>query len=375
MKNLFLIILAFVTFSRLWASAETKRESLMNRIKNDPRLRALPSRKGETARTQSTQMSLAAEAVWGVEALDPLQQRAWAQALWQSWYVAAPKPKPLLLRYPASAERAALRALNTFARLGRSEETPPWIVLTAPAAPPLLAPPPVRVLSLSLIHRASRFVNLTEWLTAAAAAPACRVIMTMPYEEAMSSPAARSCEVHEIPEEDASYCAAVAAEIITKHFGALPPASVELTRLEQILIEAGRAQIAAPVSLLARHLQCEQQSLCAALQHSRLRAFVFWFDEKSERMLAFRGAWLARMLRPQQVNGEYDPLFAMMSALKPAVQAERNFLLHLLMALQAQGHRELAAQLQQEHARLFEQVREQLEACDEREAWANWGRL
>lgn len=240
MKFMFFEIIAFVTVSKLWTSAENKWASWMSRIKTEPRVRANHSRKGRPMRTQISTSNLETEAVWSVEALDPLQQRAWAQALWQ-----AAAHKPLLLYYKPCAERAALRALNAFARLSRSAETPPGVVLAEPRLNAMLAPAPSRVLSLCLLHRASRFVNLAEWLAQAPAA--CRIVLTMPEAEAKISRAARSCEPVEIPTEEESYCGAVAQEILQKHFGA----STTLSQLEEIVTEAGIAELALPVCLLA----------------------------------------------------------------------------------------------------------------------------
>ncbi|MEK7727851.1 MAG: hypothetical protein AAB354_05515 [candidate division KSB1 bacterium] len=360
-------IVAFVMLNKLWASAETKWESLMNRIRTEPRVRANPIRRGAPMRTQMMPTNFEPEAVWGVEALDPLQQRAWAQALWQRWYHAAQAPKPLLLLYQPSAERAAMRALNTLARLSRSEECAPWLVLETPQHAPWLAPP-VRALSLYLIHRASRFVNAQEWLRLALAAPACRVVLTVPVEEASQLRDLADFEIIEAPQEEPSYRDTVANEILAKHFGALPPVGAPLSALEQILLAAGHAEIALPMSLLARHLRCEQATLCETVQRSRLREFVFWGEEKPERTIAFRGAWLARKLTPLQQPGEYEALDDMIAAVDSRSPYERNFLLQLLLAIRAQKG---AEHMLEKYAEVFSPARENAEAGMECQAWNN----
>jgi len=363
MRVLCFAIVAFVMLNKLWASAETKWESLMNRIKSEPRLRANPIRRGAPMRTQIMPTNLEAEAVWGVEALDPLQQRAWAQTLWQRWYHATQKPKPMLLLYHPCAERAAMRALNTLARLSRSEECAPGVVLVEPQHAPWLAPP-VRALSLYLIHRASRFVNVQEWLQLAGAAPACRAVLSVPYAEARALRELAEFEIVEIPQEEPSYCDAVADELIAKHFGALPPVGAPLSALEQILIAAGNAEIALPMSLLARHLRCEQAALRETLQRARLRELMIAAQEADT--LAFRGAWLARKLAPLQQPGEYEALGEMIAAVDSRSQSERNFLLHLVLALRAQGS---AEHVLEQYAEVFSQARENAEADMECQAW------
>lgn len=363
MRILCFAIVAFVVVHKLWASAETKWELLMNRMRTEPRSRTNPMRRGASMQTQIVQTNLAPETVWGVEVFDPLQQRAWAEALWQRWYHAGERRKPLLLVYQPSAERAAMRALNTLVRLSRAEECAPWVVLVEPQSGYSLAPP-VPALSLYVLHRASRFANVKAWLTQAARSSACRVVLTAPNEEVHMLGAVADFEVVEIPAEETSYCDAVAEEILAKHFGALPPVGEPLSMLERILIAAGIAELALPINLLARQLQCEATKLCETISRSRLRELVVFAAETGT--IAFRGAWLARKLWPEAQSTACQTLNELITNVNTQSLRERFFLLQLLLAARARGR---AEEVLAQHAETFRQARQCAREGEERQAW------
>ncbi len=333
----------------------------MNRIRTEPRARTNPLRRGMPMRTQIVPTNFDPETVWGVEALDPLQQRAWAEDRWREWYQTEPRRKPLLLCYHPAAERAAVRVLNSFARLSRSAECAPWVVLAESQRVPWLAPP-VPALSLYLIHHASRIANVKAWLAGALAAPACRVALTAPYEEATLLGAAADFEVVEIPGEEASYCDAVADEILAQHFGAGAP----LSALERFVIAAGVAEIALPLGLLARRFQIEAATLCETIARSRMRELVTVASERNT--VAFRGAWLARKLMAEQESVAHETLFELVSVADVRIPNERDFLLQLLLAARAQGGAESAFE---QHAEIFRRAQEHAEAGEEAQAWAS----
>lgn len=359
MRILCFAIVAFVVVHKLCASAETKWESFMSRIRTEPRSRTNPMRRGAPMQTQIVPTNLDPEQAWGVEALDPLQQRAWAEVLWQRWYRDSKSRKPLLLLYEAGAERAAMRVLNTFARLSRLEECAPWVVLVESRSAIMLAPP-VPALSLYLAHRASRFANVKEWLEQTANNSACRVVLTAPMAEGSMLREFADFEVVEIPAEEPSYCEAVANELVAKYFGETTP----LSGLERILLSAGCAEIALPMSLLERKLQCEPAALRETLERSRLRELVLLSPETNS--VSFRGAWLARKLFPEPQGVEYEALFELVEPVAVESRCERNFLLQLMLALRAQGK---AERWLEPHAEILRRARQCANEGEEAPAW------
>lgn len=389
--TLILCVLAVALLSRLWGQAETKRASSFCRPKREPGSRTNYFRKGDAMRTQTTQQSLEAERVWGVEALDPLQQRAWAATLWQrvQGKVANREPKrdcdklsrasalaPVVLQFGPTAEPAAIRAVNTLARIARTEAPHATVYLVAPDTDPLLAPPPVRGESLFLIHRANRLVNWKEWLHKARALSYCRVVMTVSQAEAAPLLDDLHGEVLTIPEVPPDYCEQRSMAVLTKSFGDELPGAASLARWEQILVEAGSAEVMLPVSLLARHLALDGHELIHMLQTSRMQELLYWSAPQKQQagMVMFKGSYLAKKIAPAIVAGEYHTLFALLSEVDPQSPQERAFALGLLTALRAQGCDTMAERLQHQYTSRFTQIRRRVVNCPERQAWASFDR-
>ncbi len=375
--------LAAALLCKLWANTETRRGLLPHKPRREPGSRTNHFGKGDAMRTQSTQQSLEAERVWGVEALDPLQQRAWAENIWQELQNKISNQKPgkhdransialLVLQFGSTSEPAAIRALNTLARIARTEAPHVTVWLVGPDTDPLLPPPPVGCESLFLIHRVTRFVNWKEWRQHARALPQCRAIVTV--SQAESTPLLESVPDAplNLPEVTPEDCEQRGLEVLAKSFGDELPGATSLSRWEKILVESGIAEVALPVSLLARHLALDAEKLSDMMQASRLKDFLYWsgYEAKSPAQVAFRGAWPARKIAPAIVAGEYPALFALLADANPHLQEERTFILALLMALRAQGCAASAIFLQKRYAGLFAQARRFGRDCPERQAWA-----
>lgn len=389
--TVFVCLLAVALFSKMWANADAKRGGLFHRPKREPASRTNHFRKGDAMRTQTTQRSLEAERVWGVEALDPLQQRAWAETIWQRLQgkVSNRVPErdsdklsqasalaPVVLRFGPTAEPAAIRALNTLARIARIEAPHATVYLVAPDADPLLAPPPVRCESLFLIHRANRFVNWREWLHEARALSYCRVVITVSQAESGPLLDYLHDEALTIPEVAQDHCEQRSMEVLTKSFGDELPGAASLSRWEQILVEAGMAGVLLPVSLLARHLALDSFALIHMMQTSRLKELLYWPAPRKQQadMVMFKGSYLAKKIAPAIVAGEYHALFALLIDVDPQSSQERAFSLGLLAALRAQGCDTMGERLQHQHASLFTQIRRLVVNCPERQAWASFDR-
>lgn len=385
--TLILCVLAVALFSRLWGQVETKRAISFSRPKREPGSRTNQFRKGDAMRTQTTQQSLEAERVWGVEALDPLQQRAWAEGIWKKLQNKAPSQEPgkrdransvapIVLQYGATAEPAAIRALNTLARMARTEAPHATVYLVAPDADPLLAPPPVRCESLFLIHRANRFVNWKEWLHQARALSYCRVVITVSQEEAAPLLDYVHGTALTIPEVTQDYCEQKSHEILARSFGNELPAVSSLSRWEQILVEAGIAEVMLPVSLLARHLALARFELIEMIRTSRMKELLYWsaLQKQQAGMIMFRGSYLAKKIAPAIINGEYHALSALLIDVDPHSPQERAFSLGLLAALRAQGCDTMGERLQHQYAALFTQIRRLVVNCPERQAWTYFDR-
>ncbi|MDZ7305299.1 MAG: hypothetical protein ONB44_24510 [candidate division KSB1 bacterium] len=314
--------------------------------------------------TRTRQYGLAAERIWGVEVMDPLQQHEWAQRLWQHLHAPLGPPRPLLLVYSPAAERSAIRSLITLARIARHHV--PAVFISTPEGLPWLETDPTQWQGLHLIHHGSRFLNLAVWRKIVAELPACRVVITAPDDEYEFMPDHHDFDIVHVPEEEPEYCAHKAEEIIAAYFRAASPSPTPPDRMEEILFEAGTARVAVPLSLLARHLRRDRMTVMKTLQSSRLQAFI-WCSEDEE-LVFFRGRWLVEKLASKDKRGHYPHLVMLLDDCDPAVPAERFFFLHFLVALRARGFPHQAARLQDFYHHLFYYACQFADA-HERPAW------
>ncbi len=292
--------------------------------------------------------------------MDPLEQHEWAQRLWQRLDAPAGSPRPLLLVYSPAAERSAIRSLITLARIARRHAHA--VFISTLKALPLLETNPTQWQGLHLIHHGSRFLNLAVCRKIAAEFPACRVVVTAPADEYEFMPDHQDFDVVHVPEEEPEYCTRKADEIIAAYFRATLPSPAQPDRVEQILVEAGMAGVAVPLSLLTRHLHHDRTTVMEALQSQRLQAFI-WYSVDGG-MVAFRGRWLAEKLAPEVKRGHYPHLAALLDCCDPAVPAERIFFLNLLVALRAQGFSHQAGHLQEFYHHHFYYARQRADSSE-----------
>jgi hypothetical protein len=328
-------------------------------------------RKGKLMQTRTTNHAIDAESIWGLEVMDPLEQRVWAQSLWQRLSSPGPASRSLLLLYSPAAERAALRALTALAIISREESFA--VHRFAPGFLPVL--PAVRLTAPAtlLIHHSNRFVNLDEWLMQIASpSPACRVILTAPAAEFELIAGSAKFDSVLVPEEDPDYCEHRANEILDKFFRSAASASPELERIEPILIEAGMAEVRLPLTLLARHVRSQNGALIEKLQGSRLRKFIWWPEASAEtsRTVAFRGRWLAERMAATPAR-PFPRLIALLQEANSALPGERYFFLNLLMALRSRGDLTTVEQLLRDYYDLFHKAA-LLSGPQERQAWGRF---
>jgi hypothetical protein len=294
--------------------------------------------------TRTPKHVIDAETVWGIEVMDPLEQRAWAQSLWQRLACPESASRSLLLLYSPAAERAALRALTALAIISREQRFA--VHRFAPGFLPVLPGVALSRPATLLIHQGNRFLNLREWLKKASLSPERRIVLTAPAAEyetlsavsASSRRAAAKFDCVHVPEEEPDYCERKAQEILDKFFGGATPANPEVESMAPILIEAGTAEVRVPLTLLARRVRTDGGTLIEKLRASRLREFLWWPEASAEtsRTVAFRGRWLAEKIAPTGAS-HYPHLISLLKDANPTLPAERYFFLNLLAALRSRG--------------------------------------
>lgn len=354
------VALSIVVILNHAARAGYARVSSRLMIRNDQ------GRKGKIMQKRTTSHAVEATRVWGVEVMDPLEQWAWAQNLWQRLANSASRG-PLLLSYAAAAERAALRGLTALARLGREAG---WAVhyFTPGRLPVLPQAAPVGP-SLMLIHHGSRFLNAAEWMNVTAAAPACRVVLTVPAAEWAALAGAEKFDTVAVPEEEPDYCEHCAQEILAKFFGGGIPVDPALHSLAPVLLEAGSAEVDLPLALLARQARLEGAVLLKKLQASPWRELIWWPETSTGTMtVVLRGRWLAEKMAPSTAAGHYPHLLALLDEIDPQAPAERGFFLNLLTAFRSRKNFTTVASLLRNHYDLFHDAAAQAEPL-ERQAW------
>ncbi|MGH7598436.1 MAG: hypothetical protein ACREOI_18930 [bacterium] len=313
------------------------------------------------------------ESVWGVEALDHLAQHEWAGKLWERLTAHHFIRRPLLLLYSPSAERSAIRCLRALARIGRHEAS--TVFFSMPGDIPLLITTPSVAADLFLVHRASRFLNLSEWLSVRLVHPSCKVVMTCPIDELEAIAYHRYFDQERLPEEESDYCRHKAAEIITKYLPAGSSSAPGRNGIIPILAESGMAGVEIPLGLLARALDLDIENLATLLESEQLREFVRYADHGTieDYTVTFKGRWLAESMATEAGAGFYPSLVSLLDHFAPAVRSHRLFALNLLVALRAQGDarrifHEHSAQLSADYHDRLETARE-LAGARERLAW------
>ena len=274
------------------------------------------------------------EDVWGVEAMDPLAHFTWTLGLWQQLVSSLPPSRPVLLIYSPAAEKTAIRTLRVLARIARRQDCE--VFFSTPAELPLLENRGTHHQTLQLVHRASRFLNVAEWLQLQKSAPSQRVIMTCALEESVTLPRLQNFHLLTVPEEEPAYCDRKAGEIVAQLVRPALSEPPRLTMLERIVLEAGNAGIALPLTLLSRYLNLPEKNVHTELAQSWLRHFIWLLpcDHDPDLRVAFRGAWLANQIAP---GAAYPTLLKTLPACDFTIPAERRFFLALFTALKAHG--------------------------------------
>ncbi len=319
-------------------------------------------------RTRTSSEQLEAESVWGIEVMDPPEQIEWAQTLWQKLDAPISIRRPLLLVYSPPAERTTIRSLNALSRIARRRGIQPYFAV--PRLFPLLNIDPKNAPTLRAIHRASRFVNLAQWLKHLQPVET-RIVVTCAADECAALAQHGDFEIVNVPEEETSYCERMAGEIVGKRFPPLPEdARATQSSLEHLLAEAGMAGIPVPLSLLARHLRIDCGEVTRRLQAARLRDFVEIVEDPAVvgATVVFRGRWLAEKIAQNTKPGFYSRLTAMLPNSDSRLPVERYFFLALLIAYRAQGTDSEIPRLLSAFYHHFHKATSMAEPA-EREAW------
>jgi len=290
-----------------------------------------------TAQIQFQYKLPSADSVWGIEALDALRHFEWAQTLYRELLSHRYFNRPVLLYYTPDAERSAIKTLRTLSRI--SQRSGQNVFSFLPGKVPLLSTMPAVKSGLFLVHRASRFLNLPEWLSVRLLHPSCKVVLTAPVDELEAIVAHRRVARMPVPAEEPGYCERKANEIIAKYLNQRINSNQHLQQLLSTVAEAGVAGIELPVDLLARHVRLEIDEIISLLQNWPLSNFVQISEpnEFENLTVSFRGQWLARSIASYAEIGEYPILFSMLGFVNPSKACHRSFLLNLLVALRAQG--------------------------------------
>jgi hypothetical protein len=315
--------------------------------------------------TRVNARELALDNVWGVEAMDPLQQQRWAGNLLQKLLALVSPWRGLMLRYEPSAERLAMQVLGTLARL--AERRNGAVFMAAPGDLPVLEKIPAPGPRLVLLHRASRLLNLDDFLQGEAP-----LVLTAPIDEYASLAMPQDFYTENVPAEEPAYCESLARKIMAKYQTGTSDHSAASAALKTILAEAGIAGVAVPFTLLARHLHLARASLTALLQSPGLTELIGWPQDPAaanQGLVSFRGRWLAENMAPLSAkSGDYPRLVALLQDCDATAPQERFFFLNLLVALCVQGRKPRALQLLKAYYRQFHDNR-QLAGPAERQAW------
>lgn len=299
------------------------------------------------------------ESIWGVEALDLVQQDEWAQQFWAQVSHEKARNRPLLLLFAPSAERLTLRMVRRIARHGHAQTGAPVFrfgVEEAPIAAAWQDPAP----GIYIVHNASRFINLFELLEGMRQRREVKVILTCLTEEKNELAMNYKYMRYTMPAEDPAYCSEVAAHIIADalHGGESDP---QLDLLLQNVAEAGLLSVHLPLGLLARSLRQEPVRLLQRLEREPLHTFLHCLGEgrPASRMVRFRGEWLAREVYLNALEGHYPTLSELIARVDPEEQVECRFVLNFLRSLRAKGQEAERARIMQYHA-------EKINACLQR---------
>lgn len=309
------------------------------------------------------------EEIWGLEACDFLAQYQQARLLWQDMQQGKAMQTVQLIYAPV-AERSALRCLHTLSRCARFGGKPHRVCWLAPGELPLLPTPESSKPVLYLVHHASRFLNLYDWVQECRTSTMIKIVMTMPGPELAGCHNVPADYRAAIPPEEEGYARKRANEIIA---GRLQPETKLDSQFDltlQVLAEAGLAGVAVPLDLLAAFLHVPLADLRARCELEPISHFVIpeSTGHPAHPLLRFRGRWLAGHLVMDACPGHYPLLDSLIEFIDPHEPRHRQFLLNYLLALKAEGFGQTALRLRQFHRGLIEACR-MAAAVQETTAW------
>lgn len=309
------------------------------------------------------------EEIWGLEACDFLAQYRQARLLWQDMQQGKAK-QTVQLVYAPVAERSALRCLHSLSRCARFGGKPHRVCWLAPGELPLLPHPKTSKPALYLLHHASRFLNLYDWIQECRSGSNIRVVMTIPELEFAACQGVPADLRAIIPPEEEGYARKRANEIIA---GRLQPETKLDSQFDltlQVLAEAGLAGVAVPLGLLAAFLHIPLADLRARCELEPISHFVIpeATGHPAHTLLRFRGRWLAGHLVMDACPGHYPLLDSLIEFIDPREARHRHFLLNYLIALKTEGFGQTALRLRQFHRGLIAACR-MAAAVQETTAW------
>lgn len=299
------------------------------------------------------------EEVWGLEKLNPKELFEWVRTRW-CCIARAPEAKPVLLSYRSHAEPAALRKLQTFARFGR--ESRMQVTYLTPTQDPMIPLPPEQpeTRHLFLVHRLSRFLNVREWLIWQQRYPGSILIATCAVDELPALRERSSFDEQRIPEVDAAIARRRAREILAKYLCRKQKRDADFSSFFNMLAQAGAAGVQTPLRLVMRALEISEQDLMKFLSRPEICDFIYLSGRGPipQRLACFRGAWLAEATTDKAKIEGYPLLQRLLPHVAPECEAEAQFFLDFLIALQAQGLNKALLRLKREY-------RAQMMACKE----------
>lgn len=278
------------------------------------------------------------EEVWGLEAMDLLEQSEQVCSFWQQKRDKSAASQPLLFLYAPSAERMALRYLHSFARIGRSTESGMAVFFSTHSQRPYLQFEPASKAGLYVIHQPGRYLNIDDFLKVARMNTDVRVVMAAPASEAHALAVYDACQIEWVRSEEDAYCEKRSHELVAKFLKLPGYADPHLDLILQILAEAGIADIELPVSLLADYLCLDTAKIRNILESELMQKFVLLREQSvsGKSLVAFRGRWLAETVAIRAHSGYYPYLFGLVEFVDPRESSHRLFLLNLLIGLRAQ---------------------------------------
>jgi hypothetical protein len=205
--------------------------------------------------------------------------------------------------------------------------------------------------SVYLLHRATRFLNLTERLKDLLEQGRPYVILTVAADELPALPSSVEFTIIRIPNADDAIATARAMEILGSRQNGKHPA--DFWRMVALLAEVGTAGIKISVDLVARGIGVSLEKILLYLCFPEICDFIRLSPAgpPERRLISFRGSWLASALANNAKGQGYRLLQGLIPLLDSEAELDRYFLIHYAVALKAQGLNTTLLQLRKKCAR------------------------